>query len=582
MPRRKKNLRAVLNNEEEPTKQTELSDDEVVQIFQEMHAEADEAYRPQKDIADVAWNAYNNEFDFSDKGEGQSKAFIPVYKSAIRVAKSIIRKSLLSAPQYFTIEGLTKESRELEADIEDGLYRLAEQGSFREHVATAAFGGMLENLGVLKVFPTSITDEDEIISEQQEVKVVYAPVSVPNDFRLDPTGRNLYTLHRTEMDLCDYELLVDSGDYTKSSLDAAKAGFMAADEEFRKLREQKMSDAAPPPWRKMIELWEVWTRALVRADGTAIQRNVMFTVLNKKHLARKVTPYLYRHGKPPFAWSPVADKPFSVYHENFGEPVLGMLDGIIDLMDSLVDAARNVATKGFEIQLDQVRNPGEISRGIYGGKVIKVAAPPIPGYSAVRPFDVGTFSPDALQFLSWMLNQFQNGIGVTELLSGIPGVGEKTATEIQSKTRAAMGNLNEVAVLLEDHLVAPALRMTYQLALEWNPEIFGERLAFQTDKRKLKFKCHVRGISGTMEREGELQKLLMVMQTLGQTPVAPRLNWDYIASELLLKNGLKPQDFLNAQVSQPPEVGQGMTPPQMEAAAAQQPAMMQALQGLQG
>lgn len=540
--------------------QNELDDLEVVRIFTEMHQEAETAYKPIKEISDVAWNAYNNAFDFSDKTAEQSQSFLPLYKSAIRVAKSIVRKSILASPKYFTVEGLTKESKELAKDVEDTMFRIAEQADFRSHIADASFAAFLENLAVLKIFPAPIEEEDEIISDAQQVKMIVDPISVPNDFRLDPKGRKLYIMHRIDMDLSDYELLVEGGEYTRKSLEAAQAEYVAQEETLRKQREQGMQDAGKPSWRKTVELWEVWTRALCRQDGTAIARNVMFTVLNRKHLARKVTKYLYRNNKTPFIYSPVADKPFSVYHENFGEPVLGMLDAIIDLMNSLVDAAQNVATKGFEISIDQVRNPSAISRGIYGGKVIKTTTPPIPGLTTVRPFDVGEFSPQALQFLSWMVQQFHNGIGITELLSGIPGLGEKTATEITTKTQAAMGNINEVAQILDKHLVGPGLRQMFELMMEWNPEVFGNRIAHQVDKSKLKFKFVISGMSGVLARQTELAQLTQIVQLLMSTPLVKELNWTHIGKELLLKNGFKPEEFFVAQASQPPEAGEGATP----------------------
>jgi hypothetical protein len=559
---RKSTLAAV----KEPPPEKGVTDDELVQIFHDMHRQAEDEFRPIQDIIDVAWAAYNNQFDFTDRDEQQSQAFLPIYKSAVRIAKSIVRRTLLEAPQYFAVEGLNKESKDVEKDIQDGLTRIADQANFREEVANASFGGFLENLAVLKIFPRSITDEDDIISAAQRIRLEVAPISVPNDFRLDPKGRNLYILHRTEMDIADYEELVDQDEYLRDSLDAAYAGFQAADEEFRIQRQNKQSTAAPPPWRKTVELWEVWTRALCSQEGPCIGRNQTFTILNRKHVARRARDYLYKIPKSPFVWSPVADKPFSVYHENFGEPVLGMLTAIIDLMNSLVDAAQNVATKGFEVSINEVRNPAEVSRGIYGGKVIKTTTPPIPGLNTIRPFDVGEFSPEAHLFLQFMIQQFQNGVGVTELISGIPGVGEKTATEITSKTRAAMGNLNEVAGLLDQHLISPAVRMMYELMLKWNPEVFGDRVGHQINKGKLKFRFNISGISGAIKQEGELQELLFVIKTLMGTPLATRLNWDHIGQELLKRKGFDPTKFIRAQPA--PEPGKGPTTTQQDGAGA--------------
>lgn len=594
MAKRKKNkLREALNEvaqdasvgdesaaEESKEKPIDIPDEEVVQIFQEVHAEADEAYQPIKAVSDIALSAYNNDFDFSDKEDFQSQSFLPIYKNAIRVAKSVVRRSLLEAPKYFDVEGLNDESKALQQDVFDGLYRIAEQAEFRENVAKAAFGGFLENLGVLKIFPAPMQEEDEPIHLQQTVKIVCDPVSVPNDFRLDPKGRGLYVLHRSEMDFPDFESLVESGEYEKSSLEFAKQDFAAKEEEYRKAMQEGQIQVPKPSWRKTVELWEVWMRAISRKDGTTAARDAMFTIINRKNVARRPRKYLYKHNKPPFVWSPVADKPFSVYHENFGEPVLGMLDAILDLMNSLVDAAENVATKAVEINVNDIRNPSELGRGLYGGKVFKTSKPPIPGLETVRTFDAGEFSPEAMHFLSWMVQQFQGGIGITDLISGIPGVGQSTATEITQKTRAAMGNLSEVTGLLDKYLVGPSLNMMYRLMLEWNPEVFGERLAFRTDRKKLKFKFHISGISGAMKADGDFQEFMMLVKVLMGTPLATRLNWDNIGKEMFKRKGFKPEQFLASQAAVSPVPGEGPTATDMESEAAAAPMIQRIMGGM--
>lgn len=568
--------------EAEPIESTDLlPNDQLVKIFGEIHTEAEDAYRPIQDVTDVAWNAYNNLFDFSDKDDEQSQAWLPIYKSAIRVAKTIVRRSLLSTPDYFEVEGINNESRELEEDVKEGLSRVADQAAFKEQVSIAAFGGFLENLAVLKEFPQAIEEGDDLIHRQQRVKMIVAPVSVQQDFRLDPLGRNLYVLHRSVMDLCDYEEQVDQGEYEKDSLDFARAGFSSMEEEFKKALKEGRNDPPRPSWRKEVELWEVWCRALINDEGKAVARNHMFTILNRQHVARKATPYLFRVPRPPFVWSPVADKPYSVYHENFGEPVLGILSAIIDLMNSLVDAAQNVATNGFDINVDRVKNANEVSRGIYGGKVIKTMTPPIPGLKAIETFEVGKFSPEAMAYLQYLMQQFQNGIGVTELLSGTPGAGEKTATEIKSKTAAAMGQMSEVSSLLDQYLIGPGLRLQYETMLAWNPEVFGDRLAFQTSRDKLKFRFHISGISGALKQQTELEELLFVIKTLMGTPLATKLNWDYIGEELFRRKGFKAADFLMSQIAQPAEVGTGLTRPQLEASNAREMNASQMMSQLQ-
>lgn len=536
-----------------------LDEQTLVQIFKDAYQESDTAYRPQKAIADDAWACYNNQYDFSDKADWQSKNALPKFKTAIRIAHSLLKQSLIQAPKVFTLEGLNEESRIIERDVELAMSQLLEQSEFKQKISESLLGGLLESLMCMKIFPSKLSEEDPPIHPEQIYKMIFVPIMVSNDIRIDPRGRDLYKLHRTVLDLPDYEKKVHEGIYSQESLDHVKSDFGKQEEQYRENIRQNKEDAAKPSWRKEVEIWENWFRYLCDAEGNIAYENVTFSVVNQKAIARFPIDFPFAHKKPPFVIAPVVQKAFSVYHESFGEGVLGLVKMMVDLINQIVDSIGFATANAFELNLDYIRNATEMKSGIYPAKIVKTRGVP-PGTQVVRPFEVGQFKPEAINFLSYIDREFQNGIGITELIAGLPGMGEKTATEVASKTRQAMGIMRQIAQDIEDNYIAKCISMAYDLALEWNPEIFGNRV-YQVPKKKLKFKMEVRGMSGVLERQGEIQAILMFINIVSKTPLAQRLNWKYLGDKLVEANNWRSDDiFLKDQLT-PNQPGQTIPAP---------------------
>ena len=567
-----------------------MEEEDLVKYVNEAWMEAEDHIRGTiKKNWDVSWALYNNEFDFSDKANWQSKNVFPKFKSTIRVANSILKDALFSR-DFFSVEGLNDEAATVQNDIKTTLDRVLKQSDFEERFEDGLLAGLLEHLMVNKIFPVAISDKDRPIHEDQRFKFIFAPQSMYR-FRIDPRGRGLYVIHETIMDMAEYRQFCERKVYDAKTLDKIEGDFSKDDERFKEARRMGAQNPPKPRWRKEVYLREFWGH--VDDDrGRRIYENVTYTIVNEKYLARKPKENPFAHKKPPFIWGPIIKKPFSVYHEGFGDGFSGLCRILTERLNITLDSALYASIKAFEVNLDYLFDPEGMKNGIYPAKVIKTSGVP-PGSFAVREIPLGNADTSSLQIMQYIDTQIQNASGVTEFISSMTGSGgEKTATEIKTKGAAGMSAMKQVGRSIERRILEPSIEMLYDLILEWNPEIFGEKV-FKLNREALKFKFKVHGITDALSREQELQNLMMWIKIMGGAPqLAPRINWNEVgnvATELLRLNPksiLLPEAGQSRNIGGQPgadeEAGQAADQNAQTTAVQMLPQMMKAMKGAGG
>lgn len=534
-----------------------LSEKNLIQYVIESNQNTLDAIRPIRDRWDQNWATYNNQFDFRDKLDYQSKNYLPKVKMAVRMMNSILKQSLIKADQFFRFKGLNEDSESVERDIEETLLRVLDQSRFKQQkFGRANFLGLLENLMIFKIYPRPLGTSP--IHPRQDTEFVIEPISA-YDFRIDTTRRNRFVIHRSRMDFADYKKLVKRGVYRSETVDQLESDFSDQDERWREKVREGLVDVPQPNHRKEVELLEFWGD-VDDESGTRILNNVTMTVANKKVLARSPIKNPYRHGKPPFVWGPIFEKFGSTYHEGFADGVLGIARMINENLNLTLDASTAASIKAFEVNLDFVHNPTSLKSGIYPGKTIQTRGVP-PGAQAVKEIQLGEVSQSAQYIGNYLDREFQNGTGITEFIGGFSTAGSKTATETKIKTGQAHSFNQSVAQNIEDNVLEPTIEMLYSLILQYNPEIFGSRVA-GVPSESLQFEFIAKGISEIMFQQQDLQELFQWLGMVSNTPIAKQLNWNEIGKMSAKLANQDPKRVFITENNQPPEVDQGLTRPE--------------------
>lgn len=548
-------------------KPSKFTDEDLIEHCKKANQNILDTYSTTRRRWDDAHATYNNQFDFSDKAPWQSKNFVPKFQMAVRTTRALMKQSLIKADRFFAFEGLNEKVRDVEKDIEDALYRILDQAEFKQRqFSRAVFLGLLENLMIFKVYPVPLESHEEPIDSKQEFKIKIVPISA-YDLRIDPRNRGRMLIHHTKMDLADYRALVKQGVYTKDSLEYVTEDFSKADDELKERLRNNEPDLPRPEFRKEVDLLEYWGD-VDDNKGNRIHENVTFTVVNEKALARHPIENPFRHKQPPFIFGPIIERFGSTYHEGFGDGVIGLARMMNEMWNVSIDAASAASADAHEVNLDYVHNPSELKSGIYSGKVIKTRGVP-PGASAVTNIQLGRISPENLQVIASLDREFQNGTGVNEFISGMVGVGDKTATEVKQKAGQSIGFMQAVAEEIEDNVLEPLIEMVYSLTLQYNPELFGDRVN-SLPIQDLRFLKKAKALSKVLSQVENMQQLFMWINMVAKTPIASKINWDAIAQDSLHYLNLDPRRILISEQIQPPQVGQGPTNPDLEQAQAQE------------
>lgn len=521
-----------------------------------------------------SWNEYRGNMDFSDKQDWQSTNHLPKFSQAVRITKNLMKQNIIKSDKFFVYRGTNEKTKDAEIEITEGLKKVVEQSKFKQkHFANGVFRGLLENLIIFKTWVEPLGPRDKKIHPQQTYKF---PVSVVSalDLYIDPTGRGKFLIHKIRMDLSDYRRKVEAGIYEKDTLDAVIGDFRRDEEAYREAQEKGEHDISPPSWRKEVELLEYWGD-VDNEMGETIHRNVTFTVVNEKYIARKPIKNPFEHGQPPFAIGPIFEVDGSQYHEGFGDHIIPITNMLNDFWRMTMDSTFASQMKAFEINGDLIDEPSQLASGIYPFKTIFTSGG-MPGQNAVRDFTLGNTSPEALPMLASIDRELQNASGVNEFISGIVGAGDKTATEVKQKAGQSMGFMAAISEDIEDNVLTPYIEMTYSNVLQYNPELLGEKVNL-LPKEDLEYNFEVRGMSKIMKQIEEFNNLFAWVGMMAKTPAGARIKWDEIAEKTARLRNFDPKDIL-VDPEQPGVQAPGI-PQQGQQGMSPQQAILQAMQG---
>lgn len=581
---------------------------DIINISTEMFQEADNARKPVENIWNKVYDLYNNKYDFSKKEDWQSKNYVPKISNAVNAIVGFLKKAVISKREWFSTEALEKKYEEYEVSINNLIKYWLEKNKFVEIFGEGLIAGLLSNLIIFKVFwrnseilnetvlpdkayqtdiikdkgkkenpfvkllmetsQQGITEEKilekdfyEVLANSQKQDLRISIID-PYDFYIDPTGKNKYCIHRSYMDLSDLKNVASSSGFDVEEINKISEDFKRQEARYKEdVRKGMNPSVSKPSYRKQIEILEFWGD-LYDENGNILYQNCTWTVANDRYLIRKPTKNPFWHQKFPFVWGPLVKKPFSVYHKNYFEDSLGLAFALTELLNLMLDINSFATAKAFEIDLDILADPEDLVSGLYPAKVLKKRAG---GTNAnlIKEVSLGTMSPQILRIYQEMDREYQNSARTTEFLLGKPSTrGRPTATEVTIKTQQSSAAIEEVASDVEENVLAPLLQMILVLCLQYQRNFDDMRLfvlqeeivdkikilAALDEKEKKQivniFNFKVRGLSGIVSKQANLEKLLTFIKFIGDTPAVEYIDFKKLMKKVLNNLELDEEDIL--------------------------------------
>lgn len=543
----------------------EGDDDEsltVIQAIQRYYQEAEDAKQERLVKNRINRDIYLGRQDWSYKQDGQSRETLPKVPATVEQMCAFIKRGLIQFGDWFsvtpdrTLAGLIDgdQIREVLKTFFDELYeRNNKTSKLSTVIADGVKVGLLESLIILKVHgglmpirrprfapgSRATRSDPELLWDEDEVWRLRIDVVRPEDYFPDPSGNGLYEIHRVERDLHEIVQLAEEGVYDEDVVRQLIGTSVEQPlDEKRTDRDRNQLDATPPGFRKKVFLTEFWG-TILRSDGTIAHRNVVATVANDRYLIRKPEPNPFWHQESPFVVAPLIRVPFSVWHKALYDHASSLNITINELFSLMIDGAIGSVWGIKQIRVEDLEDPSQVANGVQQGATLAVKSTLPHNADVMKVVATGEVPNDAMAMLEAANREFNTAALSNELKVGQLPPKQVLATEVVEVSQSQAVTLDGIIADLEGEIIAPLIRkswlnilqnaddipshawtsvinrQTAMLIMRASPE---ERYALFSDKCQFR----VFGLSATMQRALDFQKMMALMQATTLNPMLMR------------------------------------------------------------
>jgi len=504
---------------EERTEEAEqLDETHLVDYAEACWKEAEDANKEIYEMWDTAWDIYNNEMDFSDKEDWQNQVALPKAFSTVQQAKAVIRRSLNSTPNYFSLEP------------NPGI--AADEAAFWEKALR--FHNNPQNAN----FPMAFSDASEmtfVLGLSMEMIPVWKDegglewvLVEPWKVRRDPDAMprrpfsGNYWIHEEWVDLWRLKQGEQEGLYVGIDRIPDTMGGKAENEEEEARRRQQFRERSK--FRKSVRVREFWGVVLDR-NGNLLLPNARYTIAGGKFVIRPPAPSPFQTMRwPGVSFTSI---PHLLRYEG-----RGLLEGVIKLW-KLINNFFNLSIDDLNwvvnamLELDPDMLDDEIDYEAYPGKTFLRKTGTHGMGQAVSYIEKKSRVGDTMLPMMQLFEKiWQNSTFVSEFIEGLPGHRSKiTRGEVEIKTRQAMGVFDSMMNDLEDGATRALWASLEIISLQWDlyddpsplslfegdyhPIQIMQFLQASKQMSPMQRKAHMKmgGISSVMRQQEVLQRL---------------------------------------------------------------------------
>jgi hypothetical protein len=568
------------------------SDLTILNVSRQYKTEAVEARRDRIVQNKRNRDAYMGIQDWSDKIEGQSTEFLPKVAMAAEQFSAFIKRALTQFGDWFSVEydidsaaaqvmrpehvralmmcyfdtmpaGPSKSTK-LETILADGaksalleaVMILKIHGSrVDQRVFRAEPPGQAVNAdGLLESTPGGLR-VDTIRPWRLKVELIR-----PEDFGIDPSGRDLYEFQDVERDFYQVEEDAANGMYDEAAVAAIKEDFGQKREEKRPERQRGQRETTHPDFRRLVRITEFWG-TLLDKDGKVVHRNVFWAIANDKYVIRKPKANPFWHQESPFVVIPLIRLPHSVWHKALYDHAVPLNFALNDMFNLIFDGGLAAVWGTRQLRTADLEDEEDVTGGIPQGKTLSVSDSLPHGAKVLETVTTGSVPTDAMAVFEMLSRELleaslSNDIGLgslpprqvlaTEVIESnsaqavtVDAITSDMEAGIESLIRKSWLTLLQNADSLDSQAVESAIgkQAAVQLAL------MDQAQRFAAFAPLCRFRVH--GLSATLARVRDFQKTAALMQMVVGNPILfqsfiKRFSGDKILSTIMKQLNINP------------------------------------------
>jgi len=580
----------------------ELTPREIVRQVMSRQEESKAARRSLENQWERNLDLYHSRQDFSSKSEWQAQLFMPLVFTKVETFKSLVKSALLGSSQWFGLEGdeefLNSGKQRF---LEKLLGYMLEEGKFVQHYMHALEEGAVFGTGCLAFQWRQYVDRCPYVEAIPVLGPDGQPMIDPmsgqpvtrDEIRVGPRLRSGLVIRHVpiwavypdpyapDFDRCKY-IIEEMAQDEEDLQDGVEAGMydsiddigspVAWDLESEKRTLYTELNSGTPRDLRKRHLLTIYHGDFVQ-DGKVVLKNWRAIVANKRALIA-FGPNLNYTGRRPYLFT----TPLRFKGRPWGRDIIGPAENMQLELNHIVNLAMDAQTLSSlpitETDVSKMAQPIDFA-SIEPGKNYQVTGP-----GAITPVKISMPPNDVWPMVTKLEQSIAMAMGINEFVEGSPTTkGRPTATEVTQKSGASQAQIQNMAADLEDSDLTTAVKLAYELAMQNLDDVSDPKLQdiLQGYKGPMdlsnpvlrfrlldaKFRVRVRGISISLKRESQIQKLMQLQQMSQQMGLPP-------ANTLAIF-------YMIAQAMQIDPTSIGL-PPSPQAAMEQQQAMMAAQQ----
>ena len=524
------------------------NDAEIIKIVGECRREAEEARRSRIATNKRNWEMYYGHQDWSDKQEGQSTEFLPKVAGAVEQFSAFTKRALTQFGDWFSVD--VPVDAPISSDAVRNLLKHymtdiyvspTKSQNFPTILTNAVKTGLLESLLILKVHGHKVEQQTysaqgkKIVKGTREVWRPRIDLIPSEDYYPDPTTRGLYEIHRVERDLIDVQDAAERGVYDKAMVDLIREDCERTDKDRARAAHRNQNEASPPSFRKRVVIDEFYG-TLIDRDGKVLYRNGICAVANEKYVIRRPQDNPAWHGRSALLATPLIQVPFTVWGRALFDQAASLNQALNELYNLMLDGGIGEVWGVRQVHADWLADPRQISGGIPQAATLVVNEGTPVGGKVVETVSNGTVPQEAMAMFQLTDREFQQASLVNDVRLGNLPPRQVKATEVVEASNNSSVMVDAFASDLENECIEKALEMLFLNILQNADDLAADevvaaigtdaafKLANMTAAERFaafagKFKFKVNGLSGTLSKARDFQKMMAMMQAIGTNPV---------------------------------------------------------------
>lgn len=486
------------------------------------------------------------------KGEGQSDEHLPKLSVAQEQFAAFMKKGLVAFKDWFqmTLPGevlkiMTPE--QAKRLLEMYLNRLPVSDNsfvnFTKIVGDAAKQASTDAMMIAKVggmqvprrrYTATAGSTEPTIVEDWPWRLDISLVPIENYYP-DPTGNDLYEIHEVNMDAHVLLDLAEQGHYDKEAVREAMGQGPSRDKAEDQDEKEKLQDeTTPPKERKQITVTEFWG-TILNTKGEVTHRNVKMVLFNRRIVGLKPEPNPWWHQMSPFVRQNLLSTPHAVWGRALYDDAARLNIILDELFNLMVDGALASVWGIKQLRVDWLVDESQVSGGVYQGMTL-VVKQDVPANAKVLEQVTEGEVPNSASLMFEMVNrEFTLAAMSSELKMGQLPSREVLATEIIEMSQnqnlmmaSIVGDVEEGWI--DEILLRGWLNMMQHLDVLDYVEVSdaigpatAQALFTMTPAQRFAFfgshaSVTVSGLSQTMQRVNEFQKIMALMQAIKTDP----------------------------------------------------------------